>query len=559
MKLIKNTLFKRIIIYLCCTFLFASSVFMSYRVPVYAKTTYADLLEDAVYIAGAAAGIFFSGGALTPALLIPFIEKLAGTGFDIYDYVIQDEEKGTTTISADFVNLVLQAYKQYQEENGVKFDGTMGPNGQGYYCFSDFAVTFYNYIWEVGSVNYCETRKWTDICTKFPCAALIRSGQHNGIGFDFGVYIVYYNKELDEFYCFLNLYENGSKADEIINPISQQFINGYFFPSQNITHMQVLKGNGNVEEYDNVKFESTSVGFIHAYINPSDYSISASSSSIPIYNSLEGLKQGLRSGDFSGAYNYGKTGEFEAPSYTGTYTGGDITILTDKLDALRDKIKELEDSNKSLEEKLKELLEWLELTGGGNEGGGDVNIDIDLSTTNNWLSKIYAKVSQIFDKISETATGSVDAVSAKLQETLDEILDTLKSIRRWTIADTVFDGLDALADIASFLKDFLTAPAAAIGTAASSLGDAADMLTDRFPFSIPWDMAALVTLLSAEPQAPVFKLPIVIESYGIEEYIEIDMSQYEYLSTIMRGMLSIIYAYGILSMTTKVIDTGGKK
>lgn len=254
------------------------------------------------------------------------------------------------------------------------------------------------------------------------------------------------------------------------------------------------------------------------------------------------------------------------------YVPEDLSVSIDDLQKTVDDLQKVIDellkqigndtSEKEIMDLLKQILEELRNSGGGNgggNGGGDVNIDIDLSATNSLLSKVLAKVTQIFDKISETATGSVDAVNAKLQETLDEILDTLKSIRRWTIADTVFDGLDALADIASFLKDFLTAPAAAIGTAASSLGDAADMLTDRFPFSIPWDMAALVTLLSAEPQAPVFKLPIVIESYGIEEYIEIDMSQYEYLSTIMRGMLSIIYAYGILSMTTKVIDTGGKK
>ena len=277
-------------------------------------------------------------------------------------------------------------------------------------------------------------------------------------------------------------------------------------------------------------------------------------------------------GDFQN-YTLGKRSVYYTKDYY-SYVPEDLTTSIDDLqqtvddlsgviDQLLGQITDTTDESE-IEDLLKQILDELKNNqggggGGGGSGGGDVNVDIDLSSTNTLLSKILAKVTQIFDKISETATGSVDAVNTKLQETLDGILDVLKSIRRWTIADTVFDGLDALADIASLLKDFLTAPAAAIGTAASSLGDAADMLTDRFPFSIPWDMAALVTLLSAEPQAPVFKLPIVIESYGIEEYIEIDMSQYEYLSTIMRGMLSIIYAYGILSMTTKVIDTGGKK
>lgn len=272
-------------------------------------------------------------------------------------------------------------------------------------------------------------------------------------------------------------------------------------------------------------------------------------------------------------YSVGKRSVYYTENYY-NYVPDDLTTSIDDLqksvDDLQDVVDELTDqigndtSESEIEELLKQILEELKKNpgtgdGGGGGSGGDVTVDIDLSTTNGLLSKILAKVTQIFDKISETAGGAVDAVNTKLQETLDEILSTLKSIRRWTIADTVFDGIDTVADVASLLKDFLTAPAAAIGTAASSLGETASMLTDKFPFSIPWDMAALVTLLSAEPQAPVFKLPIMIESAGIEEYIEIDMSQFEYLSTLMRGMLSILYAYGILSMTTKVMDIGGKK
>ena len=51
MKVFKNVMFKRIVIYLCCTLLFTSCLFMSYQVPVYAETTYEDLLKDAVEIA----------------------------------------------------------------------------------------------------------------------------------------------------------------------------------------------------------------------------------------------------------------------------------------------------------------------------------------------------------------------------------------------------------------------------------------------------------------------------------------------------------------------------
>ena len=576
MKLIKNMLFKRIVIYLCCTVLFSSSLFISYTSPVYAETTYADLIKDAVDIALAAAGIWAvaqTGGALAP-VLIPYIVALAGAGFDVYDYVTQDEAAGTTTISADFVNLVLQAYQQYKEENGEKFDGVMEPGSDGYYHFGQCQFT----LSYPGSNGYA--MNWSDITTSFPCAHLIRNYYDNGTGsHETMAYIIFYNSGDDKFYCTDKIYENGS-----LDPDFEQALSGYLCPVQS----KYVRENGYT---GNAYFVSHRWGFSSGA--PSNSYITVYSSTIPSYTNLGALKQALRTGDFSYAQNYGKVSDCESPAYTGTYNGGDITILTSSLNALREKLEELEKSNKSLEEKLKELLEYLKSSGGGGGSGGDVNVDIDLSTTNGLLSKILAKVTQIFDKLSDTATdtfesidlsttngllsqildkatqifdklsettsGAVDTVNTKLQETLDEILSTLKSIRRWTIADTVFDGVDALANIASFLKDFLTAPAAAIGTAASSLGETANMLTDRFPFSIPWDMAALVTLLSAEPQAPVFKLPITIDSAGIEEYMEIDMSQFEYLSTLMRGILSILYAYGILNMTTKVINTGGKK
>ena len=172
MELIKNVFFKRIVIYLCCTLLFTSSLFMSYQVPVYAETTYADLLEDALYIAGAAAGIYFSGGTLTPTLLVPFVERLAGTGFDIYDYVTQDPEAGTTTISADFVNLVLQAYKEYKEENGEKFDGVMNPGTDGYYHYDNVSVSVF-----LGAGHTANLKSvFTDINTYYPCAVWVISG-----------------------------------------------------------------------------------------------------------------------------------------------------------------------------------------------------------------------------------------------------------------------------------------------------------------------------------------------------------------------------------------------
>lgn len=326
-------------------------------------------------------------------------------------------------------------------------------------------------------------------------------------------------------------------------------------------------------------------------------------------------------------YSAGQRKIYYAKDYY-DYTPQELTVSIDDLqksvDGLSDAVEKLQQqitdgmSESEIENLLQQILDELKNNQGGNTGGdntgggssgtggGDVTVDIDLSTTNSLLERIHLETRSIFDEIHkqferladgfesffifEDASGInakyisslLERILAKLraivpdsaeggteggteeetswlEEVLEDIRDTLKSMRRWTIADTVIDGVDMLADVVSLVKDFLTDAGAVVVSAAESLGETAEMMTDKFPFSIPWDMAMLVGILQAEPQAPVFHLPLVIESYGINESIDIDMSQFEVLSVIMRSMLTLLYAYGILNMTTKVLNTGGNK
>lgn len=549
----RNKICKQIVIYLCCTVLLTSSVFMSYTIPVYANTNYEDLLKDAVDIALAAAGIYVvvqSGGTLAP-LIIPYIETLAGTGFDVYDYVTQDEEAGTTTISADFVNLVLQAYKEYKKDNGEKFDGVMNPGADGYYHFD--SIEFTCFFSPNNTSNYVYT--FTDINTNYPCAVIAYSNVKNKDGFPiFYATLVFYDKIADIFYSVYNL-------SGCIPPSEEQYLSDF---GQIISGMLYFNEPNYIlkHTYDGRTYTGTAPVGIGSQggMNNSSY-MSVSSSSLPVYNTLSSLKEGLRTGDFSAAYNYMKpVSEIETPSYTGEYNGGDITVLTASLDALREKIAELEKSNKSLEEKLKELLEYLKLIGGGTgggTGGGDVNVDIDLSTTNGLLSKILAKVTQIFDRISETAEGVSDSVHAKMQETLDEMLVQIKKLKHWTMADTAVNAAGAVADWLDFLKgifdDMENGAGTAVSAISSSMESATGLLKTKFPFCIPWDVAFLVTFLAHEPETPVFKLPIHLERVGIDEYIEVDMSEFSGISTISRTILMLIYCYGLLNLTMKII------
>ncbi|MCX4323795.1 MAG: hypothetical protein OSJ59_12615 [Lachnospiraceae bacterium] len=623
MKLMKNVIFKRIVIYLCCTVLFTSCLFMSYQVPVYASesdVTFDDLVEDAFYVALSALGIYAfsqSGGVLTLSVLMPFISNLAGEGFDLHDYIIQDSEAGTTTISADFVNLVLQAYKEYKEENGEKFDGIMNPGADGYYHYD--SMTSLKFWKPMDSVNCSVT--YTDINTIYPCAVVVYSNvKVSDNNFICRAHLVFYNKVADEFYTIYTLSDNVPPGEIPETSDFAQALEGTLYLNKPYyVEKYLVSGKINSGEFYPFKSLNMSGGL------PKEAYIQVTSSSIPVYHSLSALKEGLRTGDFSAAYNYGKpSSDVETPSYTGEYNGGDITVLTSSLDALRDKIVELEKSNKSLEEKLKELLEWLKSGGGsGGGGGGDVTVDIDLSTTNGWLSKIYEKVSQIFDKISGGSAGTGENI---LQESLDAVLaklDDLNAMLKKYLSEITGDLDDIKGQLANMSEqEFEEKSDSFLGEVMDAFSEISEVVKTKFPFSIPNDLRIFLSKIAPAPpeaeaalylndtssvslysgehggggssdgepnppggggasrpgssfvdvehgggggsrepaemrEAPVFRLPIVIERYGIEEYIIIDMAPFDPLSRFSRSFFTIIFMVCLFNLTFKVIGMWG--
>lgn len=273
-------------------------------------------------------------------------------------------------------------------------------------------------------------------------------------------------------------------------------------------------------------------------------------------------------GDFQN-FTLGKRKVYYTENYY-NYVPEDLSVSIDDLEksvddlqkVIDELLKQIQDNTdeKEIEDLLRQILEEIrngQGTGGGGTGGGDVNVDIDLSTTNGLLSKILAKVTQIFDKLSESVEGVSDSVHTKIQDTLDEMLVQIKKLKHWTMADTAVNAADAVADWLDFLKgifdDMENGAGNAVAAISSGMDGATGLLKTKFPFCIPWDVAFLVTFLAHEPETPVFKLPIHLESIGIDEYIEVDMSDFSGISTISRTILMLIYCYGLLNLTMKII------
>lgn len=264
------------------------------------------------------------------------------------------------------------------------------------------------------------------------------------------------------------------------------------------------------------------------------------------------------------------------------------------IDELLKRIKD-DTSEKEIMDLLRQILDALKnqqgTGGGGSGGGGDVTVNVDLTETNGWLSKIYTKLSQVFDKISSISIPSMrDVVTAiedlsqmlkrylsEITGDLDDIKGQLEEMSEQEFTEKTGDFLD------DTMEDF------------SEIGEKAK---GKFPFSIPNDIrlliskmsvsspedggggetynmntpavddpgGGLITLAEGDPDdtpvisetgAPIFYLPFVIESAGIEEYVIVDLSGFDPVSKFCRSLLTIWFVICLYNMTFKVMGLWG--
>lgn len=81
-----------------------------------------------------------------------------------------------------------------------------------------------------------------------------------------------------------------------------------------------------------------------------------------------------------------------------------------------------------------------------------------------------------------------------------------------------------------------------------SLGD----LSEKFPFSIPFDLIAFFTVLNAEPQAPAIDADIPLGSWYTWHF-EADFSQFDNYAVIIRNVEFIGFCVGLIYLTIKLV------
>lgn len=171
------------------------------------------------------------------------------------------------------------------------------------------------------------------------------------------------------------------------------------------------------------------------------------------------------------------------------------------------------------------------------------------------VSKAVKKeTAAVVGAIEEAAGDIVDSVEENTG-ILEKILKEIKEIKTALLAFFSFSVVgDLIGDTIDGIEDKISETVSSI---ADGLSDVASTASERFPASLPWDIAILIKCLAAEPVAPSFSIPVKLDSYGVDESIELDFSAFDSISKLSRGMLTLTFIVMLVWITFHMTGGGG--
>lgn len=234
----------------------------------------------------------------------------------------------------------------------------------------------------------------------------------------------------------------------------------------------------------------------------------------------------------------GDFGDGTTPTPTPDFTDGSLTDTNTLLQKILDKLTEFSTNHDKLAKtitdyiqkndgKLEEILLAIQALSDGKTETEQNGCKYDFTALSEYLTKLWNDSDKKFDEMVKLLEEN-----NKYQQ---KLVDSLNEIKALLIADTVMD----------FFKD--------------RSQETAEKAKDKFPTSIPWDISLVLNSMSAEPKNPKFSLPIKIESFKINETIDIDLStdEWEKLAKTCRYILSVTFILFLIHLSRKLFSSGG--
>lgn len=234
----------------------------------------------------------------------------------------------------------------------------------------------------------------------------------------------------------------------------------------------------------------------------------------------------------------GDFGDGTTPTPKPDFTDGSLTDTNTLLQKILDKLTEFSTNHDKLAKtitdyiekndgKLEEILLAIQALSDGKTETEQNGCKYDFTALSKYLTDLWNNSDKKFDEMVKLLEEN-----NKYQQ---KLVDSLNEIKALLIADTVMD----------FFKD--------------RSHETAEKAKDKFPTSIPWDISLVLNSMSAEPKNPKFSLPIKIESFKINETIDIDLStdEWEKLAKTCRYILSVTFILFLIHLSRKLFSNGG--
>lgn len=222
----------------------------------------------------------------------------------------------------------------------------------------------------------------------------------------------------------------------------------------------------------------------------------------------------------------------------GDGSDGWLKKIYDQLVKLSDSVSQHFEKEETFEDKLSKYLEShdkkldgivdaIDKLNQGKEEGEEKGCKYDYTELSDFMTKLWNDSGQKFDQMVELLKEN--------NEYQEKMLSTLNSIKNILLAQTVMDAFK------------------------NRSSETANKAKEKFPTSVPWDIALIVNAMDAEPKAPVFELPIKIERLNIDEKITVDISsgEWEKLAKACRYMLSLLFVLFMVNLTRKLFFSKG--
>ena len=229
--------------------------------------------------------------------------------------------------------------------------------------------------------------------------------------------------------------------------------------------------------------------------------------------------------------------------------GADMTETNDWLKKIYELLEKFYNAYKEFTDKFSDYLD---------------NNDAFFKKVSEYLEKYDGKLDQIIDALDKIAQGKDEGDEKGCQYDYKELSEFLTKL--WNDSDKKFDDMidlleenneyqEKMLSTLNSIKNILRAQSV-MDTFKNRSKETADKAKEKFPTSVPWDIAMIVNAMDAEPEDPVFLLPIKIERLGIDEEIKIDLStgEWEKLAKACRYMLTVLFILFMIKLSMKLFS-----